>query len=77
MASLIPEYRMEQRSLAIPSFTLYPDGEERSTIRRHLSECFFGITPMGLVCTAACWLWDSGPARCPAASLVRMYSSMI
>ena len=41
-------YWREQRVGEIPSFTLRPRGDERSTIRRHLSECGFGTRPMGL-----------------------------
>ena len=47
-ASSTEMYDSEQSSGGMPSLMLWPSGEERSRMRRHLFQPFFGTTPRGL-----------------------------
>ena len=57
-------YCMEHMTDGIPSLTLWPSGEERSTIRRHFpSWCGLGIMPIGLQCTPSMPKWAIDSAQ--------------
>ena len=52
IASSTDVYNKDDSSVLIPSFTLPPVGDDKSSINRHLPALpFFGMTPKGLQCT--------------------------
>ena len=56
---------------SIPSFTLLPAGQERSTFILHLfGWCALGIRPIGLVCMPS---GDTGPTKLPSNSSFSIY----
>ena len=73
-ASSSEVYLMEARSLSMPSFTLWPAGNDKSTMTRHLPVVWpLGTRPIGLV-----WTWlaasaESGPTRRPAETSLAMW----
>ena len=57
-ASLMDVYVIEERFWSIPSLTLFPREEERSTMRRHVfGRLRLGITPIGLI-----YIWGMAAA---------------
>ena len=70
MASTAPStvtYDIEHRSESILSFTLFPSGEDRSTIRRHFPDFPLGITPNLLTCSPGKDPTGKGPKILPSA----------
>ena len=61
--SSIVIYVSEHHSLLMPSFTLPPAGDDKSTINRHWPGSDLGTTPNGLTCTCYA-VWDQGRTFC-------------
>ena len=70
-ASSIDAYLIEHWARSMPSFTLWPSGEDRSTIRRHLlGRLRLGITPIGLI-----WRWGKVSAAASGKRTTRFRST--